>query len=118
MINLRIKEIRRAKGLTQVQFANALGIKQSSLSDIESGKTESIDERNIRIICKEFNVSENWLRNGEGEMFLPDDDLIKFFGNAVTGSDFDDTDKKIITEYLKLSPKQRKIMKEFIKKLF
>ena len=40
------------------------------LSGIESGN-ETITERNIKLICLEFKVSEVWLRSGEGQMFNP-----------------------------------------------
>jgi transcriptional regulator with XRE-family HTH domain len=115
-VNKRIKDIRLALGLTQISFANKLGIRQSSLSAIENGVTETVGERNIRIICKEFNVNEEWLRNGNGEMFKAEENLLALLGNKISG--LDETDKKIIGEYLKLSTKQRKVMKEYFKKVF
>jgi transcriptional regulator with XRE-family HTH domain len=115
-INKRIKDIRLALGLTQIQFANRLGIRQSSLSAIENGITETVDERNIRIICKEFSVNEDWLRYGDGEMFRNEENMLKLL--AANMDSLDELDKKIIIEYLKLAPKQRAIMKDFIRKLF
>jgi transcriptional regulator with XRE-family HTH domain len=115
-INKRIKEIRKALGMTQVQFSDRLGIRQSSLSAIESGETGKVDERNIRIICTEFNVNEEWIRNGAGEMFNSSDNLMELLGSRI--KTLTETDKKIITEYLKLTPKQRKSMIGFIKRMF
>lgn len=115
-VNRRIKDIRLAIGLTQTQFADRLGIRQSSLSAIENEVTETVDERNIRIICKEFNVNEDWLRNGDGEMFKTEERLLTLIADKL--DDLDELDKKIISEYLKLAPRQRKIMKDFISKLF
>lgn len=115
-INGRIKEVRLAVRMNQTQFADKIGIRQSSLSDIENGKTENIDERNVRIICKEFNVNEEWLRYGNGDMFKTEEGLLDLIADKL--DDLDELDKKIITEYLKLTPKQRKIMKDFISKLF
>lgn len=115
-VNRRIKEIRLAVKFNQTQFADKIGIRQSSLSDIESGKTENIDERNIRIICKEFNVNEDWLRYGTGDMFKTEEGLLELIADKL--DDLDELDKKIISEYLKLSPKHKKIMKDFISKLF
>jgi transcriptional regulator with XRE-family HTH domain len=116
IMNKRIKDIRLALDMTQIQFSDRIGIKQSSLSAIENGVTETIDERNIRIICKEFNISEDWLRYGTGDMFRTEEGLLELI--AVKLDDLDDLDRKIISEYLKLSPKHKKIMKDFIKKLF
>ena len=64
----RIKELRRNLGLTQEKFATQIGIKRNSLSQIESG-INSLSPQNMLLICKEWNVSEDWLRNGTGEMF-------------------------------------------------
>lgn len=115
-MNMRIKEIRQALGLTQIEFSNKLGIRQSSLSAIESGVTESISERNIIIICKEFGVSEDWLRNGEGEIFRSNGNLMSLLGSKI--SELDEMDKKILLEYIKLNTKQRNAIKDFIKNLF
>lgn len=115
-INKRVKEVRIALKLTQTQFADTLGIRQSSLSAIENGVTGTVDERNIRIICKEFDVNEDWLRNGEGSMFNAERTLLQLLGAKF--DTLDELDKKIISEYIKLSDKQRKVMKDFILKLF
>lgn len=64
----RIKELRRNLGLTQEKFATQIGIKRNSLSQIESG-INSLSPQNMLLICKEWNVSEEWLRYGTGEMF-------------------------------------------------
>ena len=116
IMNKRIKDIRLALDMTQIQFSDRIGIKQSSLSAIENGVTETIDERNIRMICNEFSVSEEWIRNGEGEMFRSVEGLLELIADKM--DELDETDKKIISEHLKLSPKHKKIMKDFIKKLF
>jgi transcriptional regulator with XRE-family HTH domain len=65
----RIIEIRREVGLKQGEFAKRLGIKQSVLSNIETGQN-GITDANIRLICMTFNVNEDWLRHGIGDMFI------------------------------------------------
>lgn len=64
----RIKEVRQHLKLFQKDFAQAIGLKQSSYSDIERGNAP-ITERTIIAICSKFNVNEEWLRTGKGEMF-------------------------------------------------
>lgn len=64
----RIKEIRSALHLTQAEFAQRIGLSQTSLAMIEVGK-RTFSNKHIKLICSEFNVNENWLRNGEGDMF-------------------------------------------------
>lgn len=63
----RIKKIRADMGLSMEKFGEKIGITRSSISLLESGKN-SPSEQTIRLICKEYGINENWLRNGEGEM--------------------------------------------------
>ena len=67
-IGKRIKGVRKSESLTLERFGERIGIKQSALSQIESGRTNP-SEQTIRSICREFKVSEAWLREGEGEMY-------------------------------------------------
>jgi len=64
----RIKEIRKTVGLTQTKFAKRIAVATSYVSEVESGVKE-INERAMRLIIAEFNVSEEWLRTGQGTMF-------------------------------------------------
>lgn len=66
-MNARIKEVRKAAKLTQAAFGDRLGITQNYVALIEGGQREPSD-RTLRDICREFNVSETWLRTGAGEM--------------------------------------------------
>ncbi len=72
MISNRVKEIRTNLGLNQSDFAEKIGIKQAGLSAIEKG-IRNVTDRVISDICREFNVNEEWLRNGNGEMFIEPD---------------------------------------------
>ena len=65
----RIKKLRRNLDLTQNEFANRIKIKRSTLATYEAERNKPIDAV-ISLICREFNVSEVWLRNGIGDMFL------------------------------------------------
>ena len=72
-MNERIKELRKRLNLTQQEFADRLSIKRGAVANYEVGRNTPSDSV-IALICREFNVSERWLREGEGEMFLPQDD--------------------------------------------
>lgn len=65
----RLKELRKQLGLTQQEFAERLGIKRNAVTNYEVGRNEPADMV-ISLICREFNVSERWLRTGEGEPFI------------------------------------------------
>ena len=64
----RIKAVRKYFHLTMKEFGAKIGIKNSSVSLLESGKNSPSD-RTVLAICREFKVSEGWLRTGEGDMF-------------------------------------------------
>jgi transcriptional regulator with XRE-family HTH domain len=64
----RLKLIRKKLGLNQTEFARFIGLRQTALSMIEVGTT-TLTNKNIKLICAAFNVSEQWFRTGKGEMF-------------------------------------------------
>lgn len=65
----RIKAIRKYKNMKQAEFAQVLGIKPNTVTSYETGLRVPSDAV-ITSICREFNVSEHWLRTGEGDMFI------------------------------------------------
>lgn len=67
-MNERIKQLRKVLDLTQQKFADKLGVKRNTVGQWECG-INAITDRVIFSICREFDVSEEWLRTGEGEMF-------------------------------------------------
>ena len=68
MLKERIRTLRKELGLNQSDFGNKIGVKQGTVAGYESGARTPLDTV-IASICREFNVNENWLRTGEGEMF-------------------------------------------------
>lgn len=110
-INDRVKLLRQALHLTQVEFGSRIAVAQGYLTNIETGKREVTDKIQ-KIICAEFNVNEQWLRTGEGEMFTQAnttiiDELANQYG-------LDELDKKILSRYLELPEQYRKVLKEYL----
>jgi DNA-binding XRE family transcriptional regulator len=64
----RLKLVRKNLKMNQTGFARQIGLTQTTLSMIEVG-TASLTGKNIKLICATFNVNEQWLRTGAGEMF-------------------------------------------------
>lgn len=64
----RIKDIRKASGLNQTEFGERLGVAQSTVAGWELGARD-ISDIGVRAICREFGVSEEWLRYGSGDMY-------------------------------------------------
>ena len=64
----RIRQARKALNMTQKEFGKKLGLTQTTLSMIEIGESVIV-EKNVKLICATFNISEHWLRTGNGPMF-------------------------------------------------
>lgn len=74
-MNERIKLLRKTLKLTQQEFADKLNIKRGAVANYEVGRNQPIDAV-ISLICKTYNVNEDWLKSGEGDMFLPFEDEV------------------------------------------
>lgn len=69
-IGERIRHLRKNElKMTQDDFASKIDISRSNIGNIEIGRI-AVTERVVSSICREFNVNEEWLRTGEGEMFV------------------------------------------------
>lgn len=114
----RLKELRKALNLTQQKFADKLGVKQNTIAQYEMGRNDPSDAVIISI-CREFNVSENWLRNGEGEMFIPvtlDEEIASFIGGIQ--ADIEPTfQKRFISALAKLSPEEWKTIEHIMRNM-
>lgn len=86
-MNERIKKLRKALGLTQQKFADEIGVKQNTVAQYEIGRNPPTDTV-ITLMRRAFDVNEEWLRTGEGEMFIRlsrDEELAAFFGDLLAG---------------------------------
>lgn len=69
----RLEEIRKINGLNQAEFAFRLGLQPGSYSDIKKGKLKTgISRKVLNKLEIEFLVNLEWLKKGEGEMFIKD----------------------------------------------
>lgn len=113
-IGYRIGLLIDALGMKKVRFAERINIDQSYVTQLTSGKRNPSD-RTISDICREFNVREEWLRNGSGEMFL--DFTEDEFSRAAATLSNDAFVRSLIVEYWKLDEDSRKLFRDFIHKL-
>lgn len=85
----RLKNLRKELNMKQGEFAKRISTTQGHISDIENGR-KNLSDRTIKLIClEEWNgqtVNENWLRTGEGEIFLEldkENQLMTWAGNIL-----------------------------------
>ena len=86
-IGERIKEIRVSQGLNQGEFAEAIGLKRSAISAMETS-LRGTTPQTIQSICRMYGVNEEWLRNGTGPMYLelePTQKIEKWLGSIQDG---------------------------------
>ena len=90
-MNERLKKLRRTLELTQQEFADKIGSKRSTIAKYETGSNIP-SAAVISLICKEFDVNEDWLKTGDGEMFeeLTDQEkTMKYIAKLVKDKDSD-----------------------------
>lgn len=111
----RIRELRKALGLSQDAFAKRLGVTGTAVSRYEKGE-RSLTEQMALSICREFRVNYYWLTEGQGEMFvaMPDSAI----DEIVDEYDLDEDDEKMLRKWLELPADLRKIIKDYLRSIF
>ena len=103
-INDRVRILRKdILNKTMEEFGAKLSVSKSAISLIEKGEN-NVSERMLKSICREFNVREEWLRDGEGEPFLKMDDediIMECVGRIMSE---DSTRRRVIAFLSKLPP--------------
>ena len=106
-MNERIRKLRRQLDLTQQEFADRIGVKQNTVAQYEMGRNVPMDSV-ISLICKEFNVNEDWLRYRKGEMFIEldkEDQLMQWAGR-VLGSETASFKKNFVKMLMSLTEEE------------
>lgn len=113
-MNERIKQLRKELGLSQEDFGKQLGVTRGAIVNAELGRA-SIKPLFISLICTVFNVNEDWLRTGEGDMFEPvskDDE----FHQLLTDIEFSEDDfvKDLLRAYWNLDKNEKAVIRKLI----
>lgn len=110
----RIREVRKALGLTLEKFGEKIGMKKNSVRQLENGKN-SVTEQVVKAICREYNVDYMWLTTGDGEMFIDtDDDFIERIDRIMAGED--EARKSLFKFMLELSDEDIAALDRLMKK--
>lgn len=111
----RIKQIRTNCGLNQSDFGKKISISRSAVWKIENGENTP-SEQTINIICREFNVNENWLRTGTGDMYKLIPNKLELYLGEISNGD-DDFIKDLIEAYMELDQTSKDALKQIAKKM-
>lgn len=116
----RISAVIDDLGMKKTAFAERLNVSQAFISQLCSGVKQPSD-RTISDICREFNVSEAWLRTGEGEMFKPrsrNEELMDF-ATTVAEGDPSSIQAQLLAVMARLTDEQWEVLaqvaREFVK---
>lgn len=123
-INERFKKLRKCCDKTQVEWGKILGITSSGVADIEVGR-RNVNEKHLIMLSnwKEKRVNIEWLKTGEGDMFLelPEEDEVAAYVSELLEDDGTNPlyglIKEIMHTYSQLSPKSQAVLCEFSEKL-
>lgn len=95
----RIRDVRKSlkPKTSQSVFAEMLGTSRDTIANYEGGRVVPTDTF-IQLLCTKFNVSNEWLRTGEGDMYVDSE-------TSLVDS---------LTKQMNMSAEQRKLMEIFL----
>ena len=113
----RLRSLIDALGITKTKFAEDLHVSSAFVSMLCSGKSLPSD-RTIADICRKYNVSETWLRTGEGEMkqkLTRNQEIAEFMASIMRDPD-DAPRKRFISIVSKLDVEEWQLLEDIAKK--
>lgn len=113
MENERIKSVRIKLGLSQKEFGERVGISRDMIANIENDRVE-VKPLLMQHLCDVFHVDFDWLRTGDGEMFVKTDDSA--FSDFISSHGLDDSDAAIMRAYIGLPPASRASIHDFVRR--
>lgn len=114
----RLKKLRKTLDLTQQEFADRIGSARDNIAGYETGRRNP-SVAVISLICTKFNVNEEWLRTGNGEMFIEltrDEQIEHFVGDALKSED-DSFKKKFISMLAALDESDWEVLQKMVELL-
>lgn len=114
----RIRHLRKSVlHLTQESFAEKLGVSRSVIKNIELNLLAKPDQKLslMKLMCKEFNVNEEWLLNGTGSMFVEPETFS--LDEFVRSRGYSDLELEILKAYFELDYDVRKAALQHFKSM-
>lgn len=100
----RMRELRRALKLNQTEFGRRIGLTTGWVSRVETSE-RNLTEQMMVTICNVYNVRDEWLRTGEGEMFLQEPS--KALAALATTYRLNEPDRDLVAAFVEMTPKDR-----------
>jgi len=117
-VNERLRKLRKSLDMTQQNFGARISVKGNTVAQWESGRNEPSDST-IFLICREFNVNEDWLRTGNGEMFVKetsDEEFMKVAKAVASGNtETDKAIRKVLIDFYQMDDLGRQTLINFVR---
>ena len=117
-MNKRIEEIRKHNKLSRAAFGERIGVSGDVINNLERGRVE-LKDHIFKLICMEYNVSEDWLRTGMGEMLLPesrDDEIARFTANLLK-EESDSFKNRLVSTLAKMSEEEWEMLERKMREI-
>lgn len=114
----RVKELRKSLNYTLDKFGGKLGVQKSAISKIEKGDNNLTDQM-LKAICREFDINEEWLRTGEGEMYIEVDkeNQLMIWAASVLKDESDSFRRRFVKALSELGEEEWELIEKFALKL-
>lgn len=109
----RLKEVRKALNLTQEEFGKQLGVRKSTISNLESGRFGLTDTM-LKLVCRQYQVNEEWIRTGQGDMFF-DADVDYLYGRFMNSTNA--FQQSLVKTVLELNEAELALLERIVDKL-
>lgn len=94
----RIKQLRLSQGLTQAEFASALGVSRNTVAIWETVDERAPSAITLNLMCDKYGVNLQWLKTGEGKMYQPveqSEEIARFMSSLIKPSEDAEKQEKI-----------------------
>ena len=117
-VNARVRELRERLGMTQTEFGRKLSLNRGIINNYEQGVTK-VRESIIDLICIVYNVNREWLINGIGDMFPPEQEDDRYFNaiGSITNDEPDSFRKRFVIALGELDESGLDVLESFIRSL-
>lgn len=113
----RVKIVRKNFKMSRLAFAEKLGVTQDVIANIEYNRLSKPDQKIslYKLMCSVFGVSEEWLFEGKGDMFV--ETAGDYIDKLALEYSLDELDLQIIQTFLELEKDDRAVIKKYLHRL-
>lgn len=114
-INERLERIRKSEKLSRVKFGKKLGKTEDAIYNLERDRA-AISKEFTELVCNTFQINEEWLIYGTGEMYNISPDALKLSGALDKILDSEEL-SSIMYDIINLNDEKVKILSDLVRVL-